>query len=205
MKTFYLKLLTFIAILAGIFLSINRYYQYTRYKNFEIINERQSVIIQLPNTEYIEIASKNDRVTDYKECSEKPFSVHTNIQKNSTLENSIVKTDLYYEYIENGEKNKREITITPLDTHNLEIYINTQTAYQYKEGLQYSIQFDYSNRTEYLEKDNYIYFVDKGCRVEIYDNNLDYNITENRQTLILSREYSPSVEYNIKLTITCGE
>jgi hypothetical protein len=206
MKTFYLKLLTIVVILSGIYLSINRYYQYVQYKNFEIINQRQSLIIQLPNTEYIEITSKNDHITDYEEISEKPFNVITNIQKNSTLEASIVRTDFFYEYAEN-EENRRETTITPIDNRNLDLKIDSTTAYQFKEGLKYAIQLDYSNKTKYRYsgEPGIIYFEDKGCKVEIYDPNLDYDVTGNNQTLILKRDYSPNVEYNLKLTINCKE
>jgi len=206
MKTFYLKLLTIVVVLLGVYLSINRYYQYVQYKNFEIINQRQSLIIQLPNTEYIEITSKNDHVTDYEKISERPFSVITNIQKNSTLEASIVRTDSFYEYVEN-EENKRETIITPVDNKNLDLTINSTTAYQFKENLKYAIQLDYSNKTKYryAGKAGIVYFEDKGCKVEIYDPLLDYGVTGNSQTLILKRDYSPSVEYNLKLTINCNE
>ena len=206
MKTFYLKLLTIVAILIGVYLSINRYHQYTQYKNFEIINERQSMIIQLPNAEYIEIISRNDHVTDDAKLTEKPFNVLTNIQKNSSLENSIMRTDSFYEYVEN-EENKREITITPIDSKNMNINITSTTAYQYKEGLKYVIQLDYTNRTDfkYDEESAIVYFEDKGCKVEIYDPNLDYDTTPNKQTLLLRRDYTPNVEYDLKLTIDCKE
>lgn len=205
MKTFYLKLLTIIAVLIGIYLSVNYYYTYTQYKNFQIINERQAVIIQLPNSEYIEIASKNDHVTDYDELFEKPFSVNTKIQKNSNLENSIVRTDSYTEYVENEEDNSREITITPIDNRTLDINIDIKTAYMYVEGLKYNIQLDYSNRTNFEEEDGYVYFEDKGCRVEIHDELLDYDIFENNQTIILNREYDPEIQYNLELIINCKE
>ena len=206
MKTFYLKLLTIVVVLFGVYLSINRYYQYVQYKNFEIINQRQSLIIQLPNTEYIEITSKNDHITDYEKISEKPFSVITNIQKNSTLESSIVRTDSFYEYVEN-EENKREAIITPVDNKNLDLKITSTTAYQFKENLKYAIQLDYSNKTKYRYSENHdiVYFEDKGCKVEIFDPFLDYRVTDNNQTLILKRDYSPSVEYNLKLTINCND
>jgi hypothetical protein len=206
MKTFYLKLLTIVVVLSGIYLSINRYYQYVQYKNFEIINQRQSLIIQLPNTEYIEITSKNDHVTDYEQIFQKPFNIITNIQKNSTLEASIVKTDFFYESVEN-EENKREAVITPIDNKDLDLKITSTTAYQFKEGLKYALQLDYSNKTRYRysKESGFVYFEDKGCKVEIYDSKLDYDITANNQTLILKRDYSPSVEYNLKLTISCKD
>jgi len=206
MKTFYLKLLTVVAVLIGVYLSINTYHKYTQYKNFEIINERQSMIIQLPNAEYIEIISRNDHVTDNAELIEKPFNVFTNIQKNSSLENSIMQTNSFYEYVEN-EENKREITITPIDSKNMDINITSTTAYQYKEGLKYVIQLDYTNRTDfkYDKESSVVYFEDKGCKVEIYDPNLNYDTTTNKQTLLLRRDYSPGVEYNLKLTINCKE
>jgi citrate lyase gamma subunit len=206
MKTFYLKLLTIIAVLAGVYLSINTYHKYTQYKNFEIINERQSMIIQLPNAEYIEIISRNDHVTDYKKITEKPFNILTNIQKNSSLENSIMQTNSFYEYVQN-EENSREVTITPIDSKNMDINITSTTAYQYKEGLKYVIQLDYTNKTnfKYDKQLNVVYFEDKGCKVEIYDPNLDYGTTTNKQTLLLRKDYTPSVEYNLKLTINCEE
>jgi hypothetical protein len=203
MKTFYLKLLTIITALIGIYLSLNYYYTHTQYKNFQIINERQAVIVQLPNAEYIEIASRNDHITDYEDLFEKPFSVNSKIQKNSNLENSIVRTDTYREYVENGEENKREITITPTDKNSLNIDIDIQTAYMYVEGLKYNIQLDYSNRTDFKEENGYVYFEDKGCRVEIHDEKLDYDVFENNQTVILSREYDLEIQYYIKLIIDC--
>ena len=205
MKTFYIKILTIILVLIGIYLSISYYYTYTQTKNFQIINDRQSVIIQLPNAEYIEIASRNDHITNYDDLFEKPFSVNTKIQKNTNLENSIVRTDSYTEYIENEEENTREITVTPVDNRTLDIDIDIKTAYMYEEGLKYNIQLDYSNRTEYKEENEYVYFEDKGCRVKIYDEILDYDVTENKQTIILSRKYDLEVEYNIKLIINCKE
>jgi len=206
MKTFYLKLLTIIVVLAGMYLSINRYHQYTQYKNFEIINERQSIIIQLPNAEYIEIISRNDHITDYKKLTERPFNILTNIQKNSSLENSITRTDSFYEYVEN-EENRRETIITPIDNRNLDLKIDSTTAYQFKEGLKYAIQLDYSNKTKYRNstEPGIVYFEDKGCKVEIYDPNLDYDVTGNSQTLILKRDYTPNVEYDLKLAINCKE
>jgi len=203
MKTFYIKLLTIIAIFVGLYLSLNYYYTYIQYKNFQIVNERQAMIIQLPNTEYIEIASRNDNVTNYEDFQEKPFNVNTKIQKNSNLENSIVKTDVYVEYVENTDKNRREIVVTPIDNKTLNIELDIQTAYMYEGGLRYNIQLDYSNKAEYKKEDDYIYFEDKGCRVEIHDDLLDYDITQNKQTLILSRAYGLEVKYNIQMIINC--
>jgi len=203
MKTFYIKLLTIIAIFVGLYLSLNYYYTYIQYKNFQIVNERQAMIIQLPNTEYIEIASRNDNVTNYEDFQEKPFNVNTKIQKNSNLENSIVKTDVYVEYVENTDKNRREIVVTPIDNKTLNIELDIQTTYMYEGGLRYNIQLDYSNKVEYKKEDDYIYFEDKGCRVEIHDDLLDYDITQNKQTLILSRTYGLEVEYDIQMVINC--
>jgi hypothetical protein len=117
-----------------------------------------------------------------------------------------MRTDFFYEYIENKE-NKREIIITPIDSKNIDINITSTTAYQFREGLKYVIQLDYTNKTEFRETEELggVYFEDKGCKVEIYDPNLDYDATENRQTLLLKREYSPNVEYNLKLTISCKD
>lgn len=203
MKTFYIKLLIIIAIFVGLYLSLNYYYTYTQYKNFQVINERQAMIIQLPNTEYIEIASRNDHVTNYEDIFEKPFNINTKIQKNSNLENSIVKTDVYIEYVENTEKNRREIVVTPIDNKSLSIEVDIQTAYMYEGGLRYNIQLDYSNKAEYRREGDYIYFEDKGCKVEIHDDLLDYDITKNKQTIILSRAYDLEVEYDLQMVINC--
>lgn len=205
MKTFYIKLLTIIAVLIGIYISLNYFHTYTRYKNFQIVNERQAMIIQLPNTEYIEITSKNDHITNYDDIFEKPFSVNTKIQKNSNLENSIIRTDTYIEYIENGERNRREITVTPLDRQTLDILVDIQTAYMYVDGLKYNIQLDYSNKTEFQEETNYVSFEDKGCLVEIQEKDLEYEIFENNQTIILSKDYDLEIQYYIKLVINCEE
>jgi type II secretory pathway component PulC len=205
MKTFYLKLLTIIIVLIGIYLSVTYYLGYTQSKNFQIINERQSVIIQLPNTEYIEIASRNDHINNNADFSENPFSVNSKIQKNSNLENSIVRTNTYLEYIENGENSSRQILLRPINSKEIDIEIIAETAYLYEKNLKYNIQLDYSNKTEYKLEDGYIYFEDKGCRVEIYDELLDYEITDNKQTVVLSREYDLQIKYEIKMIINCKE
>ena len=186
-------------------MSINYYYVYTQNKNFQIINERQSLIIQLPNTEYIEIASKNDHITNDDDFLENPFSINTKIQKNSNLENSIVRTNSYVEYIENGENTNRLISLKPINTKEMNIEIIAETAYLYKENLKYNIQLDYSNKTEYKEKDGYIYFEDKGCRVEIHDENLDYKVSKNDQSLILSRKYDLQVKFELNILVNCKE
>lgn len=203
MKTFYLKLSVLLATLVGIYISLNYYLTYTQYKNFQIINERQSVIIQLPNSEYIEMVSRNDHITNEDDFLEKPFNVNSKIQKNSNLENSIVKTNIYTEYIENGEGNRREVNVRPIDNKSLDIDINTQTAYAYVPELKYKIQLDYSNRTEYKKEKGYVYFEDKGCRVEIHEERVDYEITKNNQTAVLSKNYELELEYKIKMIIDC--
>ena len=205
MKTFYLKLLTIIIALIGIYLSINYYYTYTQNKNFQIINERQSVIIQLPNSEYIELASRNDHITNDTDFTDNPFSINTKIQKNSSLENSIVRTNSYIEYVENGESSNRLISLKPVNTQEITMEIIAETAYLYKENLKYNIQLDYSNKTEYKEKDGYIYFEDKGCKVEIRDENLDYESSENNQSLILSRKYDLQVKFELNILVNCKE
>lgn len=205
MKTFYLKLLTIIVVLVGIYLSLTYYLGYTQTKNFQIINERQSLIIQLPNTQYIEIASRNDHIIDNIDFNENPFSINTKIQKNSNLENSIAGTNSYVEYVENGENSSRLVSIRPVNSNEIDIEIIAETAYLYKEDLKYNIQLDYSNRTEYRKGKEYVYFEDKGCRVEIYEEELDYEVSPNDQSLVLSRKYDLQVKYEIKMIINCKE
>jgi hypothetical protein len=163
------------------------------------------MIIQLPNTQYIEIASRNDHIIDDIDFNENPFSINTKIQKNSNLENSIAGTNSYVEYIENGENSSRLANIKPVNSNEIDIEIIAETAYLYKEDLKYNIQLDYSNKTEYREEEGYIYFEDNGCRVEIYDDQLDYKVSPNDQSLILSKKYDLQVKYEIKMIINCKE
>jgi hypothetical protein len=137
--------------------------------------------------------------------NENPFSINTKIQKNSSLENSIAGTNSYLEYIENGENNSRLINIKPVNSNEIDIEIVAETTYLYKENLKYNIQLDYSNKTEYRKEGEYIYFEDNGCRVEIHDYQLDYQISGNKQSLILSRNYDLQVKYEIKMIINCKE
>lgn len=205
MKNFYLRIITIIFVIIGGYLTLNYYYKYTQNRNFQIINERQSVLIQLPNTEYIEISSKNDHVKKGSEVVEHPFSVNTKIQKNSGMENSIVSTNAYIEYIENGESNTRLLNLEPKNDSEIEVDINARTAYLYEENLIYNIQIDYSNKTEFKEKDGYVYFEDKGCRVVIQNGDTSHKASENGQSLILSTTYDLEVDFNFNFLINCEE
>lgn len=205
MKTFYLKLLTIIVVLVGIYLSLTYYLGYTQTKNFKITNEKQSILVEIPNGEYIEIASRNDHITDDIDFNENPFSINTKIQKNSNLENSIAGANSYIEYVENGESSNRLINIKPVDSNEIDIEVISETTYLYKENLKYNIQLDYSNKTEYKEEKGHMYFEDKGCRVEVYEKEADYDISSNKQSLILSKPYDLQIKYLIKMIISCKE
>lgn len=205
MKTFYLKILVVIILLYSFILSVNNLNTYFKTTNFEIINERQSVIIQLPNTGYIEIISKNDHITDGKEFFEQPFSTVTKVLKNSNLENSIARTNIHTEYIENGDSNDRLLRLKPVDSKNIavEVYVNTQ--FKYIQDLGYSIQLDYSNRTNFEIDGKNAVFTDKGCTVRVEGEDMKYTITENKQTLILSKKYEPEVIFKFDLNIKCNK
>lgn len=202
MKNFYLKILTYLILITATIITINTYRQYTQTKNFKIINERQSVIIQLPNSEYIEIASRNDHIDEGKNFFVQPFSTNTKIQKNSNLENSIQRTNIYTEYIENVT-NKRLLKITPRNSENLDLQIYAETAYQYLDGLKYSIQIDYSNKTNFVVKEGEVIYSEKGCTVTISAKGLQIKQTENKQSIILSQKYDLNVEFDINLGIKC--
>ena len=147
MKNFYLKIIIFLLIILATYLSVERYYSYTQNKNFTIINQRHSVIIQLPNTEYIEIVGRNDHITS-DTVNEKPFSTNTKLIKNSNLENSIARTNTHTEYIENDE-NIRSLSLTPLSNEHIKVEIDTDTKYTYQENLYYNIQLDYTNKVDF--------------------------------------------------------
>ncbi|MHC1716950.1 MAG: hypothetical protein AB9915_03665 [Candidatus Dojkabacteria bacterium] len=203
MKTFYLKILVAITILLSIYLSIDNYNRYTQTKNFQIINERQSVIVQLPNTEYLEITSRNDHIDNRLDFLEKPFSSNTKIQKNSNLENSIAKTNIHTEYTENGDTNSRLIRLKPVDNQSMKIEIYANTQYIYKENLRYNVQLDYSNKVDFKSDSNKITYIDKGCTVTVVGDGIEYSISENKQSLILSKKYEPEVILKFDLNINC--
>ncbi len=187
-----------------IYLSINSYYTYTQNKNFEIINEKQSVIIQLPNTEYIEITSRNDKVDDKKNIYEHPFSSNTKVLKSSNLENSIARSNTNTEYIENGDTNNRLIRVIPQDSNTLKVEIYANTQYIYKEGLKYSIQLDYSNKADFrIEKDSTSY-TDKGCSITISGDDIEWEKYENSQSIILSKKYELETIFKFNLDINCN-
>lgn len=203
MKNFYLKILTYIVLITATIITINTYRQYTQTKNFKIINERQSVIIQLPNSEYIEIASRNDHIDEGKNFFVKPFNTNNKIQKNSNLENSIQRTNINTEYIENG-KNKRLLKVTPKDPKSINVEIYADTTYQYTDGLKYSIQIDYSNKTNFNIKDGEINYSEKGCYVTIHTKDLQIKQTDNSQSIVLSQKYNLNVKFDINLDIKCN-
>lgn len=182
--------------------AIQSYYTYTQNRNFSIINERQSVIIQLPNTEYIEITSINDNVS-VNSIFEKPFSTSTKIIKNSNLENSIAKTNTHTEYVENRDMN-RFLSLTPISDQSIKVQIDVNTAYTYQENLTYNIQIDYTNKTKFKIENNTINFVDKGCNINIVGEDIKYSFSDNGQSVILSKKYEPKMSFNFNFNIECN-
>ncbi|MDX9739187.1 MAG: hypothetical protein RBT33_02395 [Candidatus Dojkabacteria bacterium] len=203
MKNFYLKIIIFLLIILATYLSVERYYSYTQNKNFTIINQRHSVIIQLPNTGYIEIVGRNDHITS-DTVNEKPFSTNTKLIKNSNLENSIARTNTHTEYIENDE-NIRSLSLTPLSNEHIKVEIDTDTKYTYQENLYYNIQLDYTNKVDFKIEGNRVEYSDKGCNVIVEGQNLQYKISENSQSVILSKKYEPKISFIFNLNIECNK
>lgn len=201
MKNFYLKIIVFLLIVISVIFAIQSYYTYTQNRNFSIINERQSVIVQLPNTEYMEITSRNDHVSAL-DLFDQPFSTGTKIVKNSNLENSIAQTNTHTEYVENRDMN-RLLSLTTVSNEYIKIQIDTNTAYTYQEDLTYSIQIDYTNKTEFKTKGNTVSFVDKGCTIDIVGEDIKYSFSENSQSVVLSRKYEPKMSIKFNLNIQC--
>jgi len=202
MKNFYLKIIVFLLIIIATYLSVESYYTYTQNKNFTIINQRQSMIIQLPNTEYLEMISRNDNVVNAN-ISEKPFSTNTKLFKNSNLENSIAKTNTNTEYIENGEFTRLN-SLTPLNSEYIKVQIDTNTQYTYEENLLYNIQIDYTNKVDFDVNESRVEFKDKGCTITLTGENLKYSITENKQSIIISKKYEPKLSFKFNLNIDCS-
>lgn len=203
MKNFYLKIIVFLLIIIGTYLSIDRYYTYTQNKNFTIINQRSSVIIQLPNTEYLEIISRNDSVSS-STYSDKPFSTNTKLFKNSNLENSIARTNVHTEEVENGDK-RRFLSLTPLSNEYLRVQVDLDTQYSYEKDLYYSIQIDYTNKTIFEITEHKASFFDKGCKVDIVGENTELSITENSQSVIIRKKYEPKMTFKVNLNIECNK
>jgi len=203
MKTFYLKILVGILILFAIYLSIVNFNTYNQSKNFQVINERQSIILQLPNSEYLEIIAKNDHLENSSGLVDTPFRSNTKVQKNSHLENSIARTNIDTEYIENRETNTRLTRIIPKDSQNMRVEVYANTQYMYQEDLRYCIQLDYSNKVEFKTEQEKIYFTDNGCTVSIVGEDIKYSTSENSQSLILSKPYQPEVIFKFNLNINC--
>jgi len=202
-KTFYLKYLTILAIPIALFFSINRLDAYTQKQNFTVINEHQSVIIQLPNTEYLELTSRNDIVTNYVDFSDKPFSTPTKIQKLSGLINTLALVDSHTEYVESGPLNKRTLKLKQASETHIEIELSATTVYRYVDGLVYNTQIDYTNKTAFTIDGSTVSFSDKGCSVYIEGEGITYSIFENDQSIILSKPYEPNISFILDMNISC--
>jgi len=203
MKNFYLKIIVFLLIIISAYLSVETYYTYIQNKNFKVLNQRHSLIIQLPNTEYIELVSRNDHVSG-NDFLERPFSSNTKIVKNSNLENSIASTNSHTEYVENGDL-IRFLTVTPISNEYIRVQVDTETKYMYQEGLFYNIQIDYTNKTDFTQGENRVEFTDKGCKVSIVGEDVKYSFTDNGQSVILSKQYEPKMTFKFNLNIDCSK
>jgi hypothetical protein len=204
MKYFYLKIITFLVIVITLYLSIESYHSYTQTKNFQILNQKHSIIVQLPNNEYMEIIARNDNITNRKDYYVRPFSTNTKIQKNTDLENSIAKIGSHTEYLENGIDYTRLLTLTPLNSKNISVDIYSETKYSYQENLFYSIQIDYTNQIDSTVEGNKLSFRDKGCMVTVIGKDLSYSKSDNSKSLILSKRYEPKLNIRFDLVIDCS-
>lgn len=204
LKLFYLKILTVIITTIAVILSINNYNQFVQTKNFTIINEGQSIIIQLQSGQYIEIISKNDIVTTDNAEYPKPFTTYTKILKNSNLENSIANTNTATEYIESGDGVNRLITLTPANNKKIDIELITNTLFIYKDNAKYNIQLDYTKQANYKIDKNTVQFTDSGCEITIKGDNIEYSITPNNQSIILSKDYELETTFDFNINIECN-
>lgn len=203
MKNFYLRILVFLILLFGIFYSVSKYMAFIETKNFQIINERQSIIIQLPNSKYIEITSRNDSIANTK-VNERPFLTNTDIKKNSNLESTIANANTSIEYIENEQMN-RNIQLTPLNNTVIQVEMTANTNYRYEENLRYRMHIDYSEKTNFHFDEEKVFWEDNGCYVEILTNSDDTNLDDfgNDQSIVLSQSYSLQNIFRFNIGIMC--
>lgn len=204
MKNFYLRILVFLILILGIIFSISKYKTFTETKNFQIINERQSVIIQLPNTKYIEITSRNDSVAN-SQISERPFLTNTDVKKNSNLESTLVSSNTSIEHVENNQMN-RNIQLTPINKEVIQVEMTTNTSYRYVDNLAYKMQIDYSEKTDFHFDKNKVFFENNGCYVEVTVNSDDTKIRDfgNEQSIVLVQKYSLQNIFRFNIGIKCN-
>lgn len=201
-KTFYLRYLALLAIPIALFFAFNRLNAFNQKQNFTIINERQSIIIQLPNTEYLEMTSKNDVITNYVDETIRPFSSITTIRKSIGLENSLSILDLNGEFVENGP-NSRQLQTKQMSSNELALNLTATTPYRYTDGLVYNTQIDYTDKTSFSADGSTVRFTDKGCTVTIEGEGISYKIFDNQQSIILSKPYEPTVTFSLIISIRC--
>ena len=202
MKNFYIKLLTIIVLVVSVIISVKSYYSYTQDKNFQIINKKQSLIIQLSNGEYLEIASKNDHISDGKDIEAKPFESLTSIQKISSFQNSISTINAYSENVQSNE-NSRIVKVNPIDQARILVEISANTKYTYTENLKYNIQVDYSNKITFNDNNKDVFFEDEGCKVTIPNTTIDHKISDNSQSVIFSQKYQLQETFRFYIDIYC--
>lgn len=204
MKNFYLRILVFLILIFGIFISISKYKTFTEEKNFQIINERQSIIIQLPNGKYIEMTSRNDSVSNAR-VNERPFLTNTDVKKNSNLESTLASSNTSIEHIENGQMN-RNIQLTPLNSEVIQVEVTTNTAYRYADNLAYKMQIDYSEKTDLHFEKNKAFFEDDGCYTEIIVADEDTKLRNfgNDQSIVLVQPYALQNIFRFNIGIKCN-
>lgn len=204
MKNFYLRILVFLILIFGVVFSISRYKTFTEEKNFQIINERQSVIIQLPSGRYIEMASRNDSVFN-EQIYERPFLTNTDVKKNSNLESTLASSNTSIEHVENEQMN-RNIQLTQLNREVIQVELTANTAYRYSENLVYKIQIDYSEKVDlHFDKDK-AFFEDSGCHIEIITTDEDTKLESfgNNQSIVLIQPYTLQNIFRFNIGIRCS-
>lgn len=196
------KILLVITILITVGLSIFNYYKYIQTKNYNILNDRQSMIIELPNGQYLEIIARNDTVFE-GENVQKPFSMYTKVQKNTLLESAINVYDVYKEDIFN-EGNSRSTVLTPLNNSAIRVRVESKTDYMFSLNLKYGIQLDYSGPTVFTDEVKNIQFKDQGCTILINKvGGYEYVTTGEGRSLRIEQKYEPETKFEFDININC--
>ncbi len=197
------KASVFIVALVALVLTGLHFYRTQTYTNYTIDNTGNSVIIELPNSKYLDINSHHDVVDNGLDFSQHPYGEKTKISKSSSGTNFAWFNKEYAE-IATYSENRRTTIISPQDQTSLILSITSATNYPSSSNLKYYTQIDYSGKVTFIEDDSAIRLSDQGCTVTIDKNNLyEYVDYGNGKTIQILKDYTETAHFTINLHIDC--
>ena len=202
------KLPLVVTILAGLItvLSLLAVYREVNYRDFDLNLKSSSLVFNLKNNRYIEVTPLNDHITSiFGSVRQNPFTAN---DVNGITAYGLDLGPINRSYIDNSssEAGNRVISINRIDAHNLVLDFDIHVSYPADNYRYYTVQIDYSGVPQVYPISRGMRLVDRGCTVDLTDNQTATYTTFNEdRTIMVNIPYSPVMKFKIAMYINCNQ